>query len=178
MEKKLYRDENRKVIGGVCAGLADYLGIDVTILRIIFVVAGILKGSGLIAYIILWIVVPKRSFPYMDPTVDYTVPPGNPPPFADPFANMPPMPPMPKRKSSGALVVGIVMITLGVLFLVNQLDILPYLSLKQIWPVVFVVTGLAIMFSGNKQEPWKKFDNYKDSGTVNPPNDNPPTETL
>ncbi len=59
--RRLYRDENDKVLGGVCAGLANYFGIDIVIVRIIFVVLAISFGFGLIPYIILWIAVPSSS---------------------------------------------------------------------------------------------------------------------
>ena len=59
--KRLYRDENDKVLGGVCAGLANYFGIDVVIVRIIFVVLAISFGFGLIPYIILWIALPSSA---------------------------------------------------------------------------------------------------------------------
>jgi phage shock protein PspC (stress-responsive transcriptional regulator) len=59
--KRLYRDENDKILGGVCAGLANYFGIDVLIVRIIFVVLAISFGFGLIPYIILWIAVPSTA---------------------------------------------------------------------------------------------------------------------
>jgi phage shock protein PspC (stress-responsive transcriptional regulator) len=56
--KKLYRSENEKVVGGVCSGLANYIGIDVVIVRIIFVV---LFGALFIPYLILWIAVPSSA---------------------------------------------------------------------------------------------------------------------
>ena len=59
--KRLYRDENDKILGGVCAGLANYFVIDVVIMRIIFVVLAISFGFGLIPYIILWIAVPSTA---------------------------------------------------------------------------------------------------------------------
>ena len=59
--KRLYRDENDKILGGVCAGLANYFGIDVVIVRIIFVVLAISFGFGLIPYIILWVAVPSSA---------------------------------------------------------------------------------------------------------------------
>src|SRR5690606_27736283 len=56
--KKLWRDENRKILGGVCAGLGNYFEIDPLWLRLIF--AALLPAGGFIAlvYIILWIVIP------------------------------------------------------------------------------------------------------------------------
>ncbi len=56
--KRLYRDENNKLLGGVCAGLANYLNIDIVVVRIIFIV---LFGVGLIPYLILWIAVPSSA---------------------------------------------------------------------------------------------------------------------
>lgn len=61
MHKRLYRDENDKILGGVCAGLANYFGFDVVIVRIIFVVLAISFGFGLIPYIILWVAVPSSA---------------------------------------------------------------------------------------------------------------------
>ncbi len=55
--KRLYRDENHKILGGVCSGIAAYLGIDPVIVRIIFLISGI----GFFAYILLWIFVPGSN---------------------------------------------------------------------------------------------------------------------
>lgn len=55
--KSLYRDENNKVLGGVCSGVAAYFGIDPVIVRVLFVIFGI-TGVGFLLYIILWIFVP------------------------------------------------------------------------------------------------------------------------
>jgi phage shock protein PspC (stress-responsive transcriptional regulator) len=62
VEKKLYRDGNTKVIGGVSGGVAAFLGIDIVAVRILFVVFAIIPGAiGLIAYIVLWIVLPEAK---------------------------------------------------------------------------------------------------------------------
>ncbi len=59
--KRLYRDENNKVLGGVCGGLANYFGTDPVIIRVIFAVVAFAFGTGILAYIILWIAVPSTS---------------------------------------------------------------------------------------------------------------------
>ena len=59
--KRLFRDENNKVIGGVCGGLANYFGTDPVIIRVIFAVVALAFGTGLLAYIILWIAVPSSA---------------------------------------------------------------------------------------------------------------------
>jgi len=54
MEKKLYRNEHDKAVAGVASGLADYMQIDVTIVRLLFVLTTIfLAGSGILAYIFM-----------------------------------------------------------------------------------------------------------------------------
>jgi phage shock protein PspC (stress-responsive transcriptional regulator) len=58
-KRRLYRDPDKRIIGGVCGGLGAYLNMDPVILRIIFVVLFLINGIGLIAYLILWIAVPK-----------------------------------------------------------------------------------------------------------------------
>lgn len=57
-DKKLSRSNN-KMIGGVCAGIADYLGLDPTIVRIIWVLMLFFAGFGILLYLILWIIMPK-----------------------------------------------------------------------------------------------------------------------
>jgi len=56
--KKLYRDPEDKIIAGVCSGIANYFNIDPIIIRLIFVALIFTKGFGVIAYIVLWIVMP------------------------------------------------------------------------------------------------------------------------
>mgnify|MGYP003631007324 CR=1 FL=1 len=59
--KKFYRDPDQKVIGGVSSGLANYLNVDTMIVRIVFLVLLFGFGTGLILYIILWIITPEAN---------------------------------------------------------------------------------------------------------------------
>lgn len=59
--KRLYRDEKHKVIGGVCSGLANYFGIDVVVVRVIFVILAFAGGLSIIPYLILWVAVPSSA---------------------------------------------------------------------------------------------------------------------
>jgi phage shock protein PspC (stress-responsive transcriptional regulator) len=61
MAKRLYRSEKDKIIGGVCAGIAEYLNIDPVIVRVLFVLALISEGFGFMLYVILWIVIPSEN---------------------------------------------------------------------------------------------------------------------
>jgi phage shock protein C len=57
-KKKLMRSSTDKKIAGVCGGLADYFEMDPTILRVLWLIAVLCFGTGVLAYIILWIVLP------------------------------------------------------------------------------------------------------------------------
>jgi phage shock protein C len=60
--KVLYRPRNDRMVGGVCAGLAKYIGMDVTLMRVIWVVGTIITGgAGLLAYLVTWIIMPDES---------------------------------------------------------------------------------------------------------------------
>jgi phage shock protein PspC (stress-responsive transcriptional regulator) len=58
--RRLYRSRHEKKLGGVCGGLAEYFGIDVSLLRLAWILFAVLGGSGLLAYILAWIVIPEE----------------------------------------------------------------------------------------------------------------------
>lgn len=57
--KKLYRSDENKVLAGVCGGIAEYFGVDPTLIRLAWVVFSLLGGSGLLAYILAAIIIPR-----------------------------------------------------------------------------------------------------------------------
>ena len=57
--KKLYRDPENRILGGVCSGMSIYWNIDPVIIRILFVIAALWGGGGIFVYLILWIVIPE-----------------------------------------------------------------------------------------------------------------------
>ena len=60
--KKLTRDTSTKMVAGVCSGLADYLNVDATLVRLGFVALTIITGGvGALAYVAGWIVIPERT---------------------------------------------------------------------------------------------------------------------
>ena len=59
--QKLYRSRSDRMIAGVAGGLAEYLNIDPTIVRLLFVVAALMGGPGALVYIILWIITPEGA---------------------------------------------------------------------------------------------------------------------
>ena len=61
--RRLFRDLDNKTIGGVCAGLAAFLNVDITIVRIVSLLTLLLWGTGFLVYLVLWIVVPVAKTP-------------------------------------------------------------------------------------------------------------------
>jgi phage shock protein PspC (stress-responsive transcriptional regulator) len=65
MDKKLYRNTSNKIIAGVCSGLAEYINIDPTIVRLIWALIA-LGGAGIIAYLIAAIIIPEKPSDIID----------------------------------------------------------------------------------------------------------------
>lgn len=152
MEKKLQRIEQEKMIAGVCTGLAEYFDVDVTWVRIAFVVAVMAGASGILAYIVLWIAVPKRPYlpDYSQFNVDYKVSqPVNP---ANPAFSQ-----KKKGNGSGRLIAGTIFIFFGTFFLLNEFNLVPdWVDFHNLWPVILIIMGIFTLAGSGKKEPWKK----------------------
>ena len=139
MKDRLYRSRREKMIGGVAGGIAEYFEIDPVLVRISFVAAVFIQGIGLIAYILLWIIVPER------PIVPASVP--NMPEGETTAAYETPVQAASKSKTGS--VVGIILIVLGGLFLLD--NIFPFFDFDNFWPLLLVGLGIALLIkSSNK----------------------------
>lgn len=114
----LRRSREDRTLGGVCAGLGRYLGIDPVLLRIAFVVLALAGGGGVILYVVAWILIPEEK-------------PGE---------------PLGARAPSNAetlrLVAGGALIAIGVLLLLNLS--IPRIG-KYLWPLALVAIGVAVI---------------------------------
>ncbi|HEY6686262.1 MAG TPA: PspC domain-containing protein [Propionibacteriaceae bacterium] len=59
--RKLYRSRNQRMLAGVCGGLAEYFNFDATLIRVLFLVLAVFGGSGLVIYVVMWLIVPDVS---------------------------------------------------------------------------------------------------------------------
>ena len=57
--KKLYRSGKSKILGGVCGGMGEYLNVDPTIIRLLWVLFG-LSGIGVLFYLLAWLIIPRN----------------------------------------------------------------------------------------------------------------------
>jgi phage shock protein C len=148
--KRFYRSRNDRVLAGVCGGLAEYFDIDPLLIRLLFVVLALIGGGGFLLYIILWIVTKEVPAGWQASPVTPT--PENrqgPAPDPQPAGDTPkPQPaavrePRPRKKHKG-LIGGLVLITLGILFLIQEFS--ETLDFGDLWPVLLVVIGLGLLF--------------------------------
>lgn len=58
--KKLYRSGKNKVISGVCGGIGEYLNVDPTIIRLLWLLLIFAGGAGLLLYLIAWLIIPRN----------------------------------------------------------------------------------------------------------------------
>ena len=146
----LYRSTHNTMIGGVAAGLAEYLRIDTTLVRILFILLALVGGGGVILYIILWIVLPADDFntsyhKNSDPMEEHKYSEAE---KHEALKNDPRF----KKKDDGSLIAGLILITLGVIFLVIRY--FPRIDFSDLWPVILIVVGIVLLrnaFIGNKK---------------------------
>lgn len=147
MNNKIYRSRTNIMIGGVCGGLGQYLGIDATIVRIFFILLAFGNGIGVLIYLLLWILLPPEGQP-RNSSMEDVVRTG-----AVEITN--------QARSMGddlrravrnpnpqaGLIAGAALILLGVYFLLQNLHIswLRWLDLAVFWPVLLIVGGVALL---------------------------------
>jgi phage shock protein C len=140
MTRRLYRSTTEKMIGGVCGGLAEYFDIDPVLVRILFVVATFAGGSGVLAYIICWIIIPQR--PYVAASTPVTDTP------VTPNVAGAPQPPPEATNHRGSAVAGITLIIIGGVFLAD--NFLPHFHFRDFWPLILIALGIGILSKSTK----------------------------
>ena len=146
MKAKLTRSRSNQMLGGVCAGLGTYLGVDPTFVRLIFVVLALADGIALLIYLALWILVPQElqvgagSEPAVQVTpADLAQRVGQLGEEAGQALSRP-------NPQAGLWLGGTLVVAGGVLFL-RSLGItwLNWLDFDVLWPLLLVVGGLVLI---------------------------------
>jgi phage shock protein C len=139
--KKLYRSESDRMLAGVAGGLADYFEIDSTIVRLIFITLSLIGGSGLLAYFILWVVVPSKSSAKKTDTDTVSENINEIKEKAKSLTKHTSV-----KNSSSPSLVGLIFIIIGIYFLLNNFGInLRFIRTDLLWPVIFIILGLSII---------------------------------
>ncbi len=152
MKNKLYRSKKDCVIGGVCGGIAEYFDIDTTLVRLLAVLVFFFGGSGIIAYIIGWIIIPQNpNGNTEDNSENKGEIKGKIKKGAD-KANKKVEENLPEERSKGNsernrnIILGIILIIVGLVFMGTTLfPWITWIAWGTFWPVIIIVVGLVIM---------------------------------
>ena len=125
--KRLYKSRKDKLLCGVCGGLGEYLGVDPVLVRILWVLFAFGGGSGLLAYVIACLIIPRKP--------------------SQEAADLPA-----KNSPNGRAWLGGILVVFGVFLLLLNFHLLsPYLwglwglSWKVVWPLLFILVGVAVI---------------------------------
>jgi len=150
MTERLYRSKRVKMIGGVCGGLADYFSIDVTLVRLIALVA-LFGGVGFFVYLAGWAIIPENPTDELGFAEN---------PKYDVGEAVKGMVSDVKEATTGfgrnenhenrSKMAGGILVVLGVFFLLER--VLPYwFDMSKMWPLLLIVIGLAIILRGGRK---------------------------
>ncbi len=148
MKRKLYRLRRDRVVGGVSAGLAEYFSIDTLLVRVIFIVMAFFNGIGIIAYLIMWMVIPENpnETPFVhkkkkeDTEEDETA--------SEPLTSTDdPVTPKPKK---GRFVFGGILILVGALLLAKQF--FPFFDILDLLPYILILLGILLLITSKQRD--------------------------
>ncbi len=122
---RLRRSRKERVIAGVCGGLGIYFGVDPVWFRVAFVVLTVGGGSGILIYLISWLVVPEQR-------PDETLAQG-PRTIGD----------------QGPVIAGVALVAIGLMLLANAL--IPWFD-RILWPLGVIVVGFVLLYTGSRRE--------------------------
>ena len=134
---RIYRSRTERQVAGVAGGLAEFLGVDPTLIRIVWLISVLFGGAGALAYIVMAIVLPEETVEHAasKPTVTRR--------GADVRA-------WASRDSNRGLLWGGVLVAAGILFLLSNFDVIPLRGLwrtfwQLFWPAVLIGVGIVLL---------------------------------
>jgi phage shock protein C len=147
MNTQLYRSNSDRVIAGVCGGLSHYLRIDVTLVRLFFILLTLGDGIGMLLYFILWLVMPSEDRVAGGDVGDHVRTEAG-----EIASRAQEMGDDVRRAVSSptpqaGILVGAALIILGSLSLLNNLDLpwLRWFSYDLVWPVLLIAGGIVLL---------------------------------
>lgn len=149
---RLYRSATQRMLGGVCGGLGEYFTIDPTLVRIVYILVTVATGLllGIALYIVLWLIVPSEASAgkgvreSLRENVDD---------MAQSARNIGGEVQATFRRNSvegahrvdPAVLAGLLLVIIGVLFLLGNLDLLAWLHWARFWPLILILIGLVLL---------------------------------
>jgi phage shock protein C len=140
MPTRLERSQKDKMIAGVCGGIAEYLQVEVTWIRLVFVLLAIFGGIGVLAYIVLAILMPLPGQRSPQPGATTVA--------SDATERLPgaaaePAPPVDTERRREAA--GYALIAIGAIFLLGNQGLFRFLDWREVWPLALVAAGVLLL---------------------------------
>jgi phage shock protein PspC (stress-responsive transcriptional regulator) len=140
--KRLYRSETNRIIAGVCGGLGEYFDLDPTLIRLFFVLLTVFGGSGILLYIILWLVIPPESavLSSSEDRVKRNVEEmkGRAEGFARDIRNV-------AAKDESRMWWGVLILLAGFVILFSNFGLISAFHLGRLWPLILIALGFALL---------------------------------
>ena len=140
--KHLYRSADNRRIAGIAGGIAEYFGVDPTPIRLLWLLAIFLGGSGILAYLIAWLVIPEAPFSESNQPQpvngDHIMAESVNPSDSDRY-----------RRHPGFMYIGIFLILLGGIFLLREF--LPWRLFRYSWALLLIALGILLLFPRRKE---------------------------
>jgi phage shock protein C len=145
--KRLYRSHRNKILAGICGGLAEYFEFDPTVVRLAWVFLTLLGGSGILLYIIAFLVIPHNPTHFFSTENE---------------SHATPAPPSTRSAGKGTVFAGIALICIGAIFLADNLGVhywLPFWRFSWETPlsVMFIVLGIYLMMKKHPSSPQQNY---------------------
>jgi len=145
--RKLYRSRSDALLGGVCGGIAEHLGVDSNLVRVVFAVLAVVSGIGILIYFLLWLIVPLEGRP--EPAPRETVRSGaseiadRAKEFGEEVRTA-----VARRDVSLAVAVAAILIFLGAALLLKNLGFwwAWWLRFDVLWPLLLIALGIAFLW--------------------------------
>ena len=147
--KMVQRSQRHKIIGGVCGGIGEYFDIDPVFIRLLFVIVSFFYGVGIIAYIVLWIIIPSAPLESAYSTTEESAQTDYETENTQNSEIKPNENKNGKNTEKARFLVGIVLFLIGILILINEL--IPYIDENYIWSSVFIIIGAYLIILSIKR---------------------------
>jgi len=141
---RLYRSETDKIIAGVAGGLGRYFTVDPVLVRIIFILLTLFHGSGILIYLILWIILPRES-QLDNQTITHESVKRNLHEMRDHMKNFASNFHTDEKNNTRMAIAGIIII-LGIIFLLDNFGLGDWFDLGRLWPIILIAVGIAMIF--------------------------------
>jgi phage shock protein C len=149
MSGRLERSRTNRVISGVCGGIAEYLDIDATFVRVVMVILAFPFGVGILIYFVLLFLMPNpgEATPFVRSAgVEQTA--------VDPLSPVAPVPPrvtdplVVERRRNG---IGLLLVAVGIVFLLGNVGAFRFVDWHYIWPLVLIALGVFLVAQRTRQ---------------------------